>query len=158
MQTQLIQRIMRLAQRLHLLIPSIRSSALHPVEEASTGEARGNRGGNEASAGEGPVERAVGTYWCSCRGSREGRCLGRGWGEWAVVDEEGLAQITQILAEQQAGLQHLTKILQKDLRDLNVVFGKSSANMTLEEGAGSVQESGDNSWGSTSTLRASALK
>ena len=55
-------------------------------------------------------------------------------------------------------LQHLTKILQKDLRDLNVVFGKSSANMTLEEGVGSVQEGGDNSWGSTSTLRASALK
>ena len=40
---------------------------------------------------------------------------------------------------------------------LNAV-GKSSANMTLEEGAGSVQESGNNSWGSTSTLRASALK
>ena len=49
-----------------------------------------------------------------------------------MVDEEGLAQIAQILAEQQAGLQHLAKILKKDLRDLNVVFGKSSANMTLE--------------------------
>jgi nuclear pore complex protein Nup54 len=42
-----------------------------------------------------------------------------------VVDE-GLAQIAQILAEQQPGLQHLTKILQKDLKDLNVIFGKSS--------------------------------
>ena len=73
-------------------------------------------------------------------------------GEWAVVDEEGPVQIAQILVEQ------LTKILQKDLRDLNVVFGKSSANMTLEEGVGSVLGGGDNSWGSTSTLRASALK
>jgi len=88
---------------------------------------------------------------------KAGASAGAG-GEWAVVDEEGLAQIAQILAEQQAGLQHLTKILQKDLRDLNVVFGKSSANLTLEEGVGSVQEGGDNSWGSTSTLRASALK
>ena len=91
------------------------------------------------------------------QGGKAGASVGAG-GEWAVVDEEGLAQITHILAEQQAGLQHLTKILQKDLRNLNVVLGKLSANMMLEEGAGSVQEGGDNSWGSTSTLRASALK
>jgi nuclear pore complex protein Nup54 len=46
-----------------------------------------------------------------------------------VVDKEGLAQLAQILAEQQAGLQHLTKILHKDLKDLNVIFKKSSANL-----------------------------
>lgn len=63
--------------------------------------------------------------------------------EWAVVDDEGLAQIaqvrvrafffamiceltiwvSQILAEQQAGLAHLTKILQKDLNDIAVIRG-----------------------------------
>ena len=64
--------------------------------------------------------------------------------------EEGLEQIAQIVAEQQAELQHLIKNLQKDLKDLNTVCGKSSANMTLE--------GGDNSSGSTSTLRADALK
>ena len=30
----------------------------------------------------------------------------------------------QILAEEQAGLAHLTKLLQKDLKDLAVVLGK----------------------------------
>ena len=47
-------------------------------------------------------------------------------GGWAVVDKEGLEQIEQIaqrLAEQQAELQHLMKILQKDLKDLNAVVG-----------------------------------
>ena len=158
MQTQLIQRIMRLAQHLHLLIPSIRSSALRPEEEAL----RGKLEETEEEMRRARVKGRLNELWALIGAlgagvEKAGASAGAG-GEWAVVDEEGLAQITQILAEQQAGLQHLTKILQKDLRDLNVVFGKSSANMTLEEGAGSVQEGGDNSWGSTSTLRASALK
>jgi nuclear pore complex protein Nup54 len=71
--------------------------------------------------------------------------------EWAVVDDEGLAQIAQvrllsltyflglmlsiqILAEQQAGLAHLTKILQKDLNDLAVIYGtagKEDSDMTI---------------------------
>jgi len=158
MQTQLIQRIMRLAQHLHLLIPSIRSSALRPEEEAL----RGKLEETEEEMRRARVKGRLNELWALIGAlgagvEKAGASAGAG-GEWAVVDEEGLAQIAQILAEQQAGLQHLTKILQKDLRDLNVVFGKSSANMTLEEGVGSVQESGDNSWGSTSTLRASALK
>ena len=57
---------------------------------------------------------------------------------------EGLKQIAQILAERETELQHMMKILQKDMKDLNVVFGKSTANITLEGGV--------NSWGSTSTL------
>ena len=158
MQTQLIQRIMRLAQHLHLLIPSIRSSALRPEEEAL----RGKLEETEEEMRRARVKGRLNELWALIGAlgagvEKAGASAGAG-GEWAVVDEEGLAQITQILAEQQAGLQHLTKILQKDLKDLNVVFGKSSANMTLEDGAGSVQEGGDNSWGSTSMLRASALK
>ena len=50
--------------------------------------------------------------------------------------EEGPKQIVQILAEREAELQHMMKILQKD--------------MTLE--------GGNNSWGLTTTLRAVALK
>ena len=158
MQTQLIQRIMRLAQHLHLLIPSIRSSALRPEEEAL----RGKLEGTEEEMRRARVKGRLNELWALIGAlgagvEKAGASSGAG-GEWAVVDEDGLAQIAQILSEQQAGLQHLTKILQKDLRDLNVVFGKSSANMTLEEGVGSVQEGRDNSWGSTSTLRASALK
>jgi len=72
-----------------------------------------------------------------------------GPGEWAVVDEEGVAQIAQILAEQQAGLQHLTKILQKDMKDLNVILGKKAPRE---------EDVGEALWDSTSTLRASALR
>lgn len=40
---------------------------------------------------------------------------------WAVVDEEGLAQIAQILSEEQAGLKHVTEILRGNLKDLAVM-------------------------------------
>lgn len=78
-------------------------------------------------------------------------------GEWAVVDEDGLAQIAQILAEQQAGLQYLTKILQKDQKDLGVIFGTSNVgkDVDVEE---FVMPADSSDWGSTSTLRASALR
>jgi nuclear pore complex protein Nup54 len=33
----------------------------------------------------------------------------------------------KILAEQQAGLQHLTKILQKDQKDLAIIMGSGTA-------------------------------
>jgi len=65
---------------------------------------------------------AVGAFMERGRGDGQG-----GLGEWAVVDEEGLAQITQILTEQQAGLQHLTKILQKDQKDLAIIMGSGTA-------------------------------
>jgi len=54
---------------------------------------------------------------------RDAKGVSDGNVEWAVVDEEGLAQISQILAEQQAGLALLTKTLQKDLNDLAVIKG-----------------------------------
>jgi len=53
----------------------------------------------------------------------------------------------QILTEQQAGLQHLTKILQQDMKDLAVIQGKS------EE-----ENRSESLISSTSTLRASTLR
>ena len=67
----------------------------------------------------------------------EGQYVGWGWG-WVRVLRK---------AEQLTGPQNLMKNLQEDLGDLNVVFGRLSANMTLEEGVESVQESGNNLWG-----------
>jgi nuclear pore complex protein Nup54 len=163
MQTQLTQRIMRVVQHLHLLIPSVRSSALRPEEEVL----RGKLEEIEEEMRRGRVKGRLNELWALIGAvgagvEKAGGSSGGGGaaGEWAVVDEDGLAQIAQILAEQQAGLQHLTKILQKDLRDLNVVVGNSSANVTQDEGGGgSVQEGGDNMWGSSSSmLRASALR
>jgi nuclear pore complex protein Nup54 len=158
MQTQLTQRIMRLVQHLHLLIPSIRSSALRPEEEALRGKLEEIEEEMRRARVKGRLNELWALIGALSAGVEKAGVSGGAGGEWAVVDEEGLAQIAQILAEQQAGLQHLTKILQKDLKDLNVIFGKSSANLTLEKGVGSVQEGGDNSRGPTSTLRASALK
>lgn len=61
----------------------------------------------------------------------------------------------QILAEEQAGLAHLTKILQKDMKDVAVIYG---------EGDGQPDESASSPQGRTElmssfsqTLRASSL-
>ncbi|KAJ7612876.1 hypothetical protein B0H17DRAFT_966619 [Mycena rosella] len=62
-------------------------------------------------------------------------------GEWKVVDEEGLGRIAQILAEQQAGLVHLTKILRGDLADINVVL---KGGQRGEDG----EREGEDLWGS----------
>lgn len=61
----------------------------------------------------------------------------------------------QILSEQQAGLAHLTKILQRDLKDLAVIMG----NKTGTGGEESSSHAKDDAlWGSMSTLRVSALR
>ncbi|KAG9308318.1 hypothetical protein JVU11DRAFT_12082 [Chiua virens] len=89
------------------------------------------------------------------RGKKAG---GEGAVEWTVVDEEGLKQITQILSDQQAGLQHLTKILQRDLKDLGVIMGTNGERDDGHMGAEmrfSASPSPLNS--STSTLHTSAL-
>ncbi|KIL56278.1 hypothetical protein M378DRAFT_17216 [Amanita muscaria Koide BX008] len=45
---------------------------------------------------------------------------GTGTGEWAVVDKEGVAQITR-----QTGLMYLMKIPQRMLRGLDIIMGRS---------------------------------
>jgi nuclear pore complex protein Nup54 len=128
-QTQITHRLLKLIQHLHLLIPALRSSAIRPEEDAlrvrlEEIEEQVRRGRLRGKLNE--LWAIVGALLNGARG-REGI----NGTEWAVVDEEGLAQIGQILAEQQAGLQHLTKILQRDLKDLAVIQGKSG-----EEDAG----------------------
>jgi len=124
MQTQLVQRITRLAQHLlHLLIPLIQSSNLRREEEALRGKLVEIEEENRRMR----VECRVNELWALIGALGAGVKASTsevGWGPgWAVVDEEGLVQIAQILAEQQAGLQHMMKILQKDLKDLNVAGG-----------------------------------
>ncbi|KAG5351850.1 hypothetical protein C0989_004740 [Termitomyces sp. Mn162] len=146
-QTQVAQRLLGFAQHLHLLIPAIRSSAIRPEEEQLRGRLeeieeelrRGRLAGkmNELWA-------LIGAVGASAEKGRSGDGSGS---EWAVVDEEGLAQITQILSDQQAGLAHLTKVLQRIQRDIAVILvapGGSSEDLE--------------SFGSSSTLRASALR
>ncbi|KAF5325161.1 hypothetical protein D9619_009937 [Psilocybe cf. subviscida] len=174
-QTQLAQRLMRLIVHLHLLIPSVRSSALRPEEEALRGWLeevqevlrRSRIGGrvNELWALLGAV--GAGVERASEVGG-SGAASGADNGGWQVVDEEGLAQIAGILREEQAGLQLLTKIVQKAQRDLNVIEGRSSENNKRreedDEGLFSLlpnngdRERDDVMWGSGMKLGASTLR
>ncbi|KAJ3836762.1 nucleoporin complex subunit 54-domain-containing protein [Lentinula raphanica] len=139
LQTQLMHRLLRLVQHLHLLIPSVRSSAISENEEAlrgvleevvaevGVGPSHANSRSNGDMFGKGRLKSKLGELWAviGALKARE-QSLNATWGgsgEWKVVDEEGLARIAQILAEQQAGLAHLTKILHKDLKDLAIIMG-----------------------------------
>lgn len=96
-QTQLTQRLMRLVQHLHLLIPAVRSSSIRVEEE----ELRGKSDEMEEELRRGRVKGKLNEMWALLgavgafmeRGRGEGQ---GGPGEWAVVDEEGLGQITQV--------------------------------------------------------------
>lgn len=57
----------------------------------------------------------------------------------------GLTGDAQVLAEEQAGLAHLTKLLQKDMKDLAVIQGSNPQDEDADMGS------------STATLRASTL-
>ncbi|KAF5370012.1 hypothetical protein D9758_001369 [Tetrapyrgos nigripes] len=163
LQTQLMHRLLKLVTHLHLFIPSVRSSAFGENEEmlrsaleeaaaevglnGSNGEGRRVRGGK--------INSKLGELWAvisQLKAREESLAASMGTaGEWKVVDEEGLARITQILAEQQVGLAHLMKILRKDLKDLGIIMGTA--------GSGAIAEDGDSErvFGA-STLRESALR
>lgn len=87
---------------------------------------------------------------------------------WAVVDEEGLKQITKILSEQQAGLTYVMQVMKEMQTDLAVSYGEASAwtkkeeaDLVFDNPAASLMSS--TLWGSTtafsptSTLRTSSI-
>ncbi|KAG7451627.1 uncharacterized protein BT62DRAFT_927358 [Guyanagaster necrorhizus] len=153
-QIQLAQRIMALAQHLHLLIPTVRSSAIRPEEEELFAKIESME--EEVRGGKGKMKAKLDELWAvfsALKAREEGIRERRTSGDWKVVDEEGLARIAQILSEQQTGLAYLTKILQKDLKDLGIIMGTG-----LTTTAGDVSMEGESLWTSTSTLRASALR
>lgn len=95
-QTQITHRLLKLIQHLHLLIPALRSSAIRPEEEALRVKLEGiedqiRRGRLRGKLNE--LWAVVGALLNGARGSRDGT----GGTEWAVVDEEGLAQIAQVI-------------------------------------------------------------
>lgn len=153
LQTQLSQRVLHIIQHLHLLIPSVRSSALRPEEEAL----RGNLEDIDEDLRRGRIKGRLNELWAliGAVGAGSEQAGVRSEGDWAVVDEDGLFLIVQILTEQQAGLQYLTRILQKDLKDLAVIIGTKGSGSSDGMDAEAV---GENQWRSTSTLRESALR
>lgn len=96
-QTQLTQRLMRLVQHLHLLIPAVRSSSIRVEEEELRGKLEEMEEELKRSRVKGKLNEmwallgAVGAFMERGRGDGQGV-----QGEWAVVDDEGLAQITQV--------------------------------------------------------------
>jgi nuclear pore complex protein Nup54 len=76
-----------------------------------------------------------------------------------MLISDGSSIVVQILSEQQAGLTHLTKILQRDLKDLEVIMGNGTGGGVVSgEDWSSHGKDGDTSWGSKSTLRVSSLR
>ncbi|CAE6443110.1 unnamed protein product [Rhizoctonia solani] len=116
--TELSRRVRALARQLHMLIPAVRRSALGPEEE----ELRRKLLALEEGAGLNRLASRMSELWAMVESARaRGKDAGGNRIEWAVVDEEGLAGITQILTAQQNGLLHVTKILQEDLRALKII-------------------------------------
>jgi nuclear pore complex protein Nup54 len=108
-QAQLAHRVLTLVQHLHLLIPALRSSAIRPEEEALRAtleemdeEMRKPGGGGGRMRGKlNELWALVGAVHAAKERGRNTTGNGPGTGtdggvEWAVVDEEGLAQIAQV--------------------------------------------------------------
>lgn len=134
---------------MHLMLPTVRSTAIRPEEDALRVALEEIEEDIKRPGGVGKMRGKLNELWALVGAINAARERGRkagldGTSDWTVVDEEGLKQIAQvrfshvfssltsdmkplqILSNQQAGLQHLTKVLQRDLRDLEVIYGKES--------------------------------
>ncbi|KAG2159353.1 nucleoporin complex subunit 54-domain-containing protein [Suillus bovinus] len=130
-QSQTQHRLLCLIQHMHLMLPTVRSTAIRPEEEALRLVLEEIEEEIRRPGGMSKMRGKLNELWAlvgAINAARErGRRVGLdGTSEWTVVDEEGLKQIAQILSNQQAGLQHLTKVLQHDLKDLEVIYGRES--------------------------------
>lgn len=130
-QSQTQHRLLCLIKHMHLMLPTVRSTAIRPEEEALRLALEEIEEEIRRPGGMSKMRGKLNELWAlvgAINAARErGRRVGLdGSSEWTVVDEEGLKQIAQILSNQQAGLQHLTKVLQRDLRDLEVIYGRES--------------------------------
>lgn len=98
LQTQLTQRVMRIVQHLHLLIPALRSSSIRAEEEALGVTLENIAEEIKRPGGLGKLKGKLNELWAivgalNATRARDRKDNGSGW---AVVDEEGLAQIAQV--------------------------------------------------------------
>ncbi|KAI0317359.1 nucleoporin complex subunit 54-domain-containing protein [Amylostereum chailletii] len=151
-QAQLTHRLLSMVQHLHLLIPALRSSSIRPEEEALRVALEEIESEVRRPGGMGRLVGKLNELWAlvgALNALKSANAGGRT--EWTVVDEDGLNQIVQILSEQQAGLAHVTKIVQKGLRDTAVIYGEEPR---AEEGNGRT----DLLQSFSQTMRASTLR
>jgi len=118
-----------LVQHLHLLIPALRASALSPEEETLRAKLEEIEGALRA----GRLVGRMNELWALLGTLKASR--GAAATQWAVVDEDGLSRLVQILAEQQAGLSHVTKIVKKAQRDLRVIYGEEERAESERDGS-----------------------
>jgi nuclear pore complex protein Nup54 len=114
--------VLKLIQHLHLLIPTLRSSAIRPEEEAlRLALEEIDEEVRKAGAG-GRMRGKLGELWALVGAVHAARERGRKSGgagaadgslEWAVVDEEGLNQITEVPEFFRTRLQALMAIVHR---------------------------------------------
>lgn len=97
-QTQLNHRLLKVVQHLHLLIPSVRSSSIRPEEEVLRATLEEIDEDIRRPGGVGKMRGKLNQLWALVDAVRAARDRDRqdGLVEWAVVDDEGLNQITQV--------------------------------------------------------------
>ena len=99
--TLLFQRVVRLSQHLHLLIPLVRSSAIRPEEEQLRGRLEGMEDDlRRGSASKGRMNEIWGVIGqLTALKAREGMEASGEGNEWAVVDEEGLRRLARVSSD-----------------------------------------------------------
>ncbi|KAG8932471.1 hypothetical protein FRC02_001095 [Tulasnella sp. 418] len=147
-QAQINQRIADLIKRLHLLLPSVRSTSIRPEEENLRSLLESIEEELKKPGGMGRMKGKLNELWTALGAVKAVKERARqagvihagmdGMNEWAVVDEEGLNEIAKVLSSQQQGLAHLTKILQDDARDIQIIQagmgGKPALGISTRQG------------------------
>ena len=98
LQTQLSHRVLKVVQHLHLLIPALRSSTIRPEEESLRAALEDIDEEIRRPGGLGKMRGKLNELWALIDALRAARERGRqdGVTEWAVVDDEGLSQLSQV--------------------------------------------------------------
>lgn len=93
-QIQLTLRLLSFIQHLHLLIPAVRSSSIRPEEEELRKKLEVIE--QQLLGGGGRLRGKLGELWAIVGAVRARAGAQSPSNDWKVVDEEGLAQITQV--------------------------------------------------------------
>jgi nuclear pore complex protein Nup54 len=98
--TLIKHRLLRLIEHIHLLIPSLRSAAISPEEEALRAKLERLKDQVQRSLGSGGGRGRVNELWAllgAVKAAREREAgVGRDALEWKVVDQEGLERLATV--------------------------------------------------------------
>ncbi|KAH8829132.1 nucleoporin complex subunit 54-domain-containing protein [Flagelloscypha sp. PMI_526] len=130
---QITQRLLHFVQHLHLLLPAVRSTPIRPEEE----NLRARLEEVEEEVRRGRLKGKMNELWAIIGAIRASKERERGHtpnggkdGEWVVVDEDGLAQLSNALAQQQTALQYLMKTVKQQQRDTRIIMGEGPSDVS----------------------------